>query len=56
LATIENGLVLLEKALGSPIHLAELITLSGRPDDDQVRLDRRKGGADTPLTVHPRFV
>jgi hypothetical protein len=30
--------------------------LSGRPDDDQVRLDRRKGGADTPLTVHPRFV
>lgn len=31
LATIENGLVFLEEALGSPIHLAELITFPAAP-------------------------
>ena len=44
LATIENGLVFLEEALGSPIHLAELITFPAARDDDQVNSTAEKVG------------
>src|SRR5271154_5897986 len=44
LATIENGLVFLEEALGSPIHLAELITFPAARDDDQIDSTAEKVG------------
>jgi hypothetical protein len=44
LATIENGLVFLEEALGLPVHLAELITFPAARDDDQVDSTAEKVG------------